>query len=184
MVESTGYTQGDVYYSSYANLGKLHALRTGISYRIRLGSWGNLNMNMFYRKSFYKDYPFSGDALGAQGNLFLSYKKLSLNMFANYIGTNYSKTDKSNYHTESETTLSWRCSKQFTVSAGLRYFMPGFKDYMWTKNGSFSSYNKYTVPHLMPMIGISLNFRSKANVGNRQKPQLYNTEEDMNIKVK
>ena len=186
MVEEQGRTEGRIYHSSYYNLGKHQILRAGVSYRITLANLGYVNMNVYYFKDFYKDYPFKGSSIRTNCNLFLQYKKVSLNLNEYYSGMSYNKNGKNKIMPQSEATFTWDLPKGWGLIAGMRYFLPKSEARSWTWSDNYESYSrdKYKDRNLMLLVGVSYNFRNKVKQAYRQKKRLNGTEEDLNIQLK
>ncbi len=183
-IESVGELQGNVYYSTYENVGNHSKLSTGLSARLRFGQVGNILANVSYTKDFYDGYPFSGNSVGYSLYLNLQRAPFYLNAFIYYAGPLYDKVGKYRYKTESAMTLSWRISPAWRIDFRLRYFMPVYNDEIWVINGDYYSYTKYNRTHLMPIFGIAYTFRSKNSAKQRQRQQLYNSEERFELKMK
>lgn len=184
VIESCGELQGNVYHSSYENIGSHSKLSTGLSARLRLGKIGNISANVSYTKDFYDNYPFSGNSLGYSCYLFLQYKKVSFNSYIYHTGPYFDQIGKYRYKTESGATLTWRVAQDWRINVMLRYFMPQYNDEMWNINGDYYSYTRYEREHLMPMVGFSYTFRSKNAAKKRQRQQLYNNEERFEMRMK
>jgi len=182
-VEAVGKTVNDIYYGTYENIGSYRFLETGLSTGVRLGQIGNFYTGMSYCKNYYKNFPFSGNTISLYGSLYLHYQKASISIYANTQGNRYTQTSKSLNHCESGATFAWKFSQQFSAHMNLRYFMPSYSNKTWEKDGSHESYNKTITNHLMPMIGFSYYFKNSVN-NNRQKKQLYSTDEGMRINLK
>lgn len=184
LVQATGSVDGGVYTQTYENKNRQSVIQSGLTGRVNLGEWGNLNATVYYEKSIYKNMPFSGDAIGGNVNLYLSYKKVSLNAFMFYSGYSYSLTSKLISTPQSEVTLTWRLPKGWNLNAGIRDMGKSYYR-TWTEDVNYSAYSRMDNKDRgwMPLIGVSYYFHSKQQQ-NRNTKRMYNSDEGLQIKVK
>ena len=173
-----GQLHGDVYKRSYMNLSHAHLWRVGLTARLNLGEYGNINFSPFFVKQKLPGMPFSGNAWGANGNLYLSFKKLYLNGMFNYTNYKYTQLSKSHSAPMTELTLGWRLSKGWSVSVSVRDNINSYSS--WTLDGDYSAYTRsdYKDRRWTPMIGLSYYFNNKVQPKYRNKKMLYNNESD------
>lgn len=187
MIQNVGSTEGAVYKQTFENTDRMQNLKSGLTARINLSTFGNLNLTGYYRKYFIRDASFSGNSWGMNGFLFLYYKKVSLRMNVFYEKFQYTRTTKIDFTPESEATVTWNLPKGWSLNAGLRYFAAGsFYNRMWVKDGAYESYaNKnFSDRYMMPLVGVQYYFRNKINMKWRNKKQLYNQDTGIRIEVK
>lgn len=180
VIEPVGRMEGNVYVQTYENSESMHQLQAGISSRVNLSKYGNLNLTVYYQKDFIDGLPFSGNSVIAQGNLYLYYKQVSLSINAWYSNYRYTRTSRSWSTPESEATFTWRLPKNISLQAGLRYFAAANnRSTTLIRDGAYDVVRrmKMTDRFFMPMIGLSYFFKNKINTAWRQKKQLYNTDE-------
>lgn len=184
-IESIGKQRGNVYYSSYSNIGEHDQLAVSAVARIRLGNFGNISGGITYTRDFYNEgFLFSGNSLSYWGNINLQYKKISFSSYMFYGGNVYERISKAHYKTESAATLAWQISPAWRINIGLRYLIPTYNDEYWTHDKSYYSHELYKRENLLPMIGFSFNFRSKNPQKRQQREQISNTTEDFNFQLK
>lgn len=187
VIEPVGRMEGNVYVQTYENSESIHQLQAGISSRINLSKYGNLNFSVYYRKDFIDGLPFSGNSVVTQGNLYLYYKQVSLSLNAWHNGYSYSRTSRQWGTPESEVTFTWNLPKNIRLQAGCRYFAAGSnRSSVRVRDGAYDVVRrtKLTDRYLMPMIGLSYYFQNKINRTWRQKKQLSSSDEGVqSIKV-
>lgn len=184
-IESIGEQRGNVYYSSYSNIGEHDQFAASVTARIRLGYFGNISGGITYTKNFYdENFLFNGNSLSYWGNINLQYKKVSFNSYVFYGGNVYERISKAHYKTESAATLTWQISPTWRINIGLRYLIPTYNDEYWMRDRNYYSHELYKRENLLPMVGFSFNFRSKNPQKRQQREQINNATEDFNFQLK
>lgn len=188
IIQSMGYLSENIYILTPENVKNAQCLRTGITARINLSNFGNANLTTYYRKDYIKGAPFDGEGWGINGFLYLYYKRVSLRMNIRYNGVSYWQIGKSISTPESEATFTWSLPKNWSLTAGVRYFAASSNNSRsWIQDKEYESYNKiiYSDRYLMPLVGFSYYFQNKVTNKWRQKKQIYNSDEGMQgIQVK
>lgn len=185
-IQSLGSVKDEIYTHTYENGDKSNLFRTGLIGRINIGSLGNISVTAFYQKKEIQGMPFNGNSWGGNMNLYLAYKKVSLNGFVYYTGTSYSRTSKSISAPVSEVTLTWNLPKGWNVNLGIRDIGKGIYE-SWGQSENFSSYSRTDDKDRcwMALIGFSYYFRNKVNQAYRDKKRMYNSDEGLGgIKLK
>ena len=174
----SGRLDGNIYKRSYLNMSHAHIWRASLTARINLGEYGNINFTPFFSKQKFPGMAFGGKAWGANGNLYLSYKKVYLNGMFNYTSYSYTQISQSRSAPMTELTVGCELSKGWSVSVAVRDNMHSYRS--WTVDGDYTAYGKYDYKdrHWTPMIGLSYYFRNKVQMKYRNKKTLYNNESD------
>lgn len=178
MIQSIGSVEGMIYTQTYANKGEIGIFRTGVTSRFNLGQYGNISATPYYQKRVDDEMPFSGNSWGANINLYLAYKKVSIDAFAYYNGFSYSRTTKNYMTPVSEVTFNWQLPKGWTLIASVRDIGKSLNK-SWGKEIDYSFYNRTHNKDrgAMFLIGFSYYFRNKVNQPNRNKKRMYNSDE-------
>lgn len=178
MIQSIGSVEGMIYTQTYANKGEIGIFRTGVTSRFNLGQYGNISATPYYQKRVDDEMPFSGNSWGANINLYLAYKKVSMNAFAYYNGFGYSRTSKNNMTPISEVIFNWQLPKGWTLMASVRDIGKSLNK-SWGKEIDYSSYSRTHNKDrgTMFLIGFSYYFRNKVNQPYRNKKRMYNSDE-------
>lgn len=175
LIEPTGTLQGNVYRQTYENKENQHRLRTGITTRWALSTFGNINIGTYYRKDFIRPCPYSGNGWGANGFLYVYYKKVSLSVNVTYEAASYTRTEKKWATPESEALLTWNLPRNWRLQGSLRYFAAGNNRSLdRIRDGNYHYDNRvlYHDRYLMPMIGISYVFHKSGSTKQRQTKQI------------
>lgn len=174
----SGRLDGDIYIRSYLNTSHAHIWRTSLTARINLGEYGNINITPFFSKLDFPGMAFSGKAWGANGNLYLSYKKVYLNGMFNYTSYSYTQISRTRLAPITELTVGWELPKGWSLSVSVRDNMHYNRS--WVSDGNYAAYSErnFKDRHWTPMIGLSYYFRSKVQLKYRNKKKLYNNESD------
>ena len=178
MVSQTGELEGNVYTSTYENLSHSHRIRLGLTGRVTLGEYGNVNINPFYQKLDMPGMSFSGNTLGLNGALSLLYKKISFFGSVQCQGYSYTRVSKTKSSVAIYLALTWILPKGWEVFGTIRKSFPQWET--WIVDGSYSSYVRsyYGCRDWTPMIGITYTFRSKSKLKERVKKEIQNKEQD------
>lgn len=174
----SGQLDGDVYRRSYLNMSHAHIWRASLTARVNLGEYGNINITPFFSKQDFPGMAFSGNAWGANGNLYLSYKKVYLNGMFNYTSYRYTQISRTRSAPMTELSIGWELPKGWSVSVSVRDNMHYSRS--WTVDGDYTAYSEtdFKDRHWTPMIGLSYYFRNKVQLKYRNKKKLYNNESD------
>lgn len=182
LVEPTGFLQGNVYRQTYENINHKHQLRAGISTRWSLSTFGNMNLGTYYQKDFIEGCPYPANGWGANGFLYLYYKKVSLSINVTYQAATYTRTEKKWTTPESEAMFTWNLPKNWRLQASLRYFTAGnYRTRNWIKDGNYSYYNRvlYHDRYMMPMIGVSYVFHKNGKSKQRSIKQIHSMDKGL-----
>ncbi len=184
LVEAVSTVNGAVRTTTYANVDDISVFKVGLTGRVNFGSWGNLSATAYYSKRIDDKMHYSGNHWGGDMNLYLRYKKVSLNTFVYYDLMTYERTSKSRITPTSETTFNWRLPKGWTLIASVRDIGKSIGK-TWGKDVDYSYYERthYKDRGTMFLVGFSYYFKNKVKNPYRQKKQLHNSDEGVGIKV-
>jgi hypothetical protein len=181
-IVETGRMEGNVFTRTYTNEGSYREWDGMLTLRYNSARWGSLGGYAGYRHSYYslKDEG----TFYTSVNFNLRYRKLSANGYVYYQPYNYSPVYSSrSYAPESELTLGWRLNNNFTLNAGMRYFLGGLKTQTTTDSEGY--YARNTQTHLdrrfLVNIGFNYYWRSKVPAPQRTKVQLQGTESGITL---
>lgn len=186
IIQPYGYLDGDIYVSSYQNLGHTGQLQTGatLSYNIPQGKpyYGNVSVNAYFQKDYIKGMPFNGKAFAATLTGFVGYKRVSASA---YLGLepsySYSLYAKSQHVLSSNFEFGWSVTNSLRLSVSGEQFLWPMKHYKsWTVNGNYRAYSSSVQTSLAPKIcvGVFYSFTTK-NFRWRNKKQFYNEDDEL-----
>lgn len=191
LVMPYGYMDGDVYVSTYQNMGYSSSLQTGaiIDYNIpyKNGFYGNVSLMAYYQKDYIKELPFSGESFNITLNGYFGYKKVSASAYFGLFPAMYSTYSKSEGVIFSSADLYWRVSKRVSVSISAEKFLfPKKHSQSWVRNGDYSSFSRDVQRNQAPLLklGVQYTFVTK-NFKWRNQKQFYGSDNDLqSVKTK
>lgn len=178
MIQTFSSVEGMLYTQTYANKGEIGIFNTGITGRLNLGNLGNISATAYYIKRIDNEMSFSGKGLGGNMNLYLGYKKVSLNAFVYYTAISYNRISKTSMTPISEVTFNWQLPKGWALQATVRDLGKSTNE-SWKKDTDYSFYNRTLNKDrgTMFLVGFSYYFRNKVNQPYRDKKRIYNSDE-------
>ena len=164
-----GSMDGDIYMWSYRNQGHAHRWQASLTARVNLGQYGNVNVTPFASKDRIPGMPFSGNSWGLNGNLYLSYKRVSLNAYLRYAQYAYTRISRERSSLMADLSLGWSLPKGWMVAFCLRDNMHVSRS--WTVDEGYTRYSEtdFKDRHWTPMLSVSYYFRNKKGAQRKKK---------------
>jgi hypothetical protein len=176
-VTSSAFMRDNVFVRTYINEGQYSEYDAGVTLRFNDQKWGSIGGKTGYKHSYYTAVDRGSIYLNLNGNL--RYKNLSANIFVYYQRYYTSPISVQKiYAPESELILGYKVSKNFTLNAGLRYFLGAMKYENIIESEGYHSVDlqRCIDRHNLFSIGFSYFWRNKVQAPQRQKKQLQSTE--------
>lgn len=173
VIEPYGYSENDIYISTYRNQGKYKELSAGGTVSYRLGKWGRVYVYGSHNVAYFEAQQ-ARKYLTAGAGVSATYKKLSFYGYVFYQDYAYTAVSKEHYHSPSYSSvqLNYNFTPNFYIALALQYLhSPQHTDIMTYSDNyrSFSS-RKLQDASLRPWILIRYTFRKNA----KQKIKLDN----------
>lgn len=180
-----GYMEGDVYISTYQNLGHSSQLKTGaiINYNIprKYGFYGNISLDTYFNKFYMKGMSFRGSSFNTSLNVFAGYKDVGIASRLSYNGEEYTLYSKKGNACYSTLKFIWQIHESFNVQMQIDTFICARRPIKtWTLNGDYDSYTSSIQKSLAPniQIGFWYSFHTK-NYKQRNKKQFNDIDNEL-----
>ena len=176
-IAESGSMEDNVFVRSYTNEGRYSEWDGGVSLRYNNSQWGGIGGTAGYRHAYYSQTD--NGSFYTNINFNLRYRKVSANGYLYYTRYAYSPLYiRRNYAPESELTFAWRLNNNFSLTAGMRYFLGGLRTETTTESaGYYSRSEQINVDRrFLPAVGFTYYLRSKAQTPQREKKQLQGRE--------
>ena len=172
-IEPYGYSENDIYISTYRNNGRYKNLSAGGSVSYRLGNWGRL-----YGYAFHDVYYFEGQdahkSFSCGGGFFAKYKKWAIDCTVDYQNYDYTAVSKTTYHMPSYSyaQLMYYITPDFYISAALQYMHDPMHTETMTYSDNYRSFssskmqNRLWVPWILIRYTFRKNLKKKIKLGN------------------
>jgi len=123
IIEPFGYSENDIYTSTYRNAGKFNLFLAGVSVNYRLGNFGNIYAGANHLVHYYPGQP-ARKTFVCNGGLSGAFKKWYFNMDFNYQEFIYTAVSRTKYHTPdySSVQLNYNFTPNFYVAVAVQYF--------------------------------------------------------------
>jgi len=173
IIEPFGYSEDDIYISSYRNRGKFRSWMAGGSINYRLGKWGQIYMSGYHAVDYFsgqdprKSFPFSA-------GMTAKYKKWRLGVDYNYRNYTYTAVSRTKYRSPdySLAQIQYNFTPNFYISAALQYFTGAVRRDTETYSDNYRSFisQRMVDQNVRPWILIRYTFRKNV----QQKIKLNN----------
>jgi len=185
VIERMGHTDPatGVFTETYENNSRYSQLSAGMNLRYNNRRWGGMGAGIENLTKFYESQ--SGKNLFKyKFNFFGWHKKWSWNGYLSYMPRDYDVYSKNRYDgAESEASLSYKVTKQFSLNAGMRYWLGTLKIRTHTNEGTYSGYSttKMKDRSYKVMVGFAYYMQGR-NAVNRAKKQWEDKETGIKLK--
>jgi hypothetical protein len=173
VIEPSGYSENDVYVSTYRNTGMFTSFWAGPSLSYRLGNAGNLYAGGYYLVSYYDGQPPRQTFLYNAG-VSATWKKWYFNMDVHYQPFVYTAVSRTKNHTPdySSLQLTYNFTPNFYISAAVQYFTGALHTDTETCGENYRSFASRRMldlnirPWLLVRYTLRKNNRQKIKLGN------------------
>lgn len=185
VIEHVGHTDPatGVFTETYENNSRHSILSAGMNLRYNSPKWGGIGIGIENMTKFYESQ--SGKNLFRyKFNFFGWRKKWSWNGNLSYMPCDYDVYSKTRYDgAESEASLSYKITKQFSLNVGMRYWLGTLKNKTNTNEGTYSSYSSFKMKDrsYKIMVGFAYYMQGK-NAANHTKKHWEDKETGINLK--
>lgn len=162
IVEPYGYSEKDIYISTYRNAGKYRTLSVSGTLSYRMGDWGRAYVYAGHGVNYY-DGQDARKYFACGGGFFARYKKWSLDYCIDYQNQAYTAVSKTTFHTPSYSyiQLIYNFTPNFYISAAVQYMNNPQHTDVWTYSDAYRSFSASRMQDLSwrPWILIRYTFR-------------------------
>lgn len=185
VIERAGYTDPvtGVFTETYGNNRRYSILSASINLRYNNRQWGGIGMGVENLTKYYESQG-GKNLFRYKLNFFGWRKKWSWNGYLSYMPCDYDVYSKTRYDgAESEVTLSYKITKQFSVNAGMRYWLGMLKNRTYVNEETYSSYSSFDLKDrsYKVMVGFAYYMQGR-NATNRSKKQWEDKETGIKLK--
>ena len=141
-IEPYGYSENEIYISTYRNNVRYKTLSAGGNVSYRLGKWGRA-----YGYASHNIYYFKGQDpkrfFRCGGGVFLQYKKWAIDYAIDYQSADYSAVSKTTYHMPSFSYLQlmYHFTPDFYISAAIQYMNSPMHTDVLTYSDNYRSFS-------------------------------------------
>lgn len=184
-IERTAHTEPatGIFTETYENSNRYSILSAGINLRYNSPKWGGIGPGVENMTKFYESQ--SGKNLFKYKlNFFGWRKKWSWNGNLSYTPWDYNIYSKTRHDgAESEVSLSYKVTKQFSLNAGMRYWLGTLSNRTNTNEGTYYGHSSFNLKDrsYKVMVGFAYYMQGK-NVGNRVKKHWEDKETGIKLK--
>lgn len=185
MIQPYGYLEGDIYVNTLQNLGHMSELQPGITMGYSIPQtkpyYGDVNLNLYYLKSYIKGMPFNGNSFYGELNFNFGYDPISFFIYLAYTPTAYTLYSKTNGTVVSNFQITLSLGNSWSVYLSAEKFLwPRMRYKTWTLNGGYTSLNSSMQTSLAPKVclGFTYHFVTK-NFRWRNKKQFYGEDGEL-----
>lgn len=162
IVEPYGYSEKDIYISTYRNAGKYQTLSVSGTLSYRMGDWGRAYVYAGHGVNYYEGQD-ARKYFACGGGFFAQYKKWSLDYCIDYQNQAYTAVSKTTFHTPSYSYLQliYNFAPNFYISAAVQYMNNPQHTDVWTYSDTYQSFSASRMQDLSwrPWILIRYTFR-------------------------
>lgn len=162
IIEPYGFSENDIYTSTFRNSGRFKALTLGGSASYRLGNWGRIYGNAYHLVDYFEGQePLKSVMLG--GGLSANYKKWSFYGDVSWKNYTYTATTHARYHSPgySSIQINYNFTPGFYIAVALQYLHGKKPTETWTDGADYHAWSSSTPcdASLRPWILIRYTFR-------------------------
>ncbi|MDR1161510.1 MAG: outer membrane beta-barrel protein [Tannerellaceae bacterium] len=173
IIEPFGYSENDIYISTYRNTGKFKAFWAGANVSYRLGSFGGIYAGGYHLVNYYAGQS-PRKMFTCGGGLYGTYKKWYLGIYLNYREFLYTAVSRTKYNMPNEAfaQLNYNFTPDFYISVAVQSFTGALQTETETCGGNYQSYMSQRMTDLNVRPWILIRYTLRRN--NKQKIKLDN----------
>ena len=184
LVESYGFSEEDIYISSYRNSGKYKNLRIGGSLSYRIGNLGRIGVNAYHVVDYYENEdPRKGFSTSLYFNA--NYKKWYLGADILYNNYTYTPISRVKYHSPSFSMVqvSYNFTDYFYISVAMENCLVTYRTSMELRSGSYENYSdqRKISASFRPWILLRYTFRKNKSKAMKERKNVYSIEEGIKL---
>lgn len=162
VIEPYGYSENDIYISTYRNRGKYRELSAGGTVSYRLGKWGRAYVYGSHHVAYFEGQD-ARKYFKSGGGLSATYRKWSFYGYISYQNYAYTAVSKTRYHSPSYSSvqLNYNFTPGFYVAVALQYLHGPQHTAVTTYGDDYRSFSSQALQDasLRPWILIRYTFR-------------------------
>lgn len=181
-IKPYGTLQNGIYESTYINEGNYQEVKEGVTFRYN-HKQGSIGGSVGYKHYFFPERASEG-SIWYSLNFNWHYKKLLLDGYVYHEPYEYGVLYKrKSYTPQSMFTLAYRFTPDFTVKAGMRYFLGQMKFDTDTQDGDYHNFRSLSHKDrkFLVMVGLSFTLHNKASQPQRTKKRLEAEEKGIRL---
>ncbi|MDR1203570.1 MAG: outer membrane beta-barrel protein [Tannerellaceae bacterium] len=173
IIEPFGYSEDDIYISTYRNTGEFKTFWAGANVSYRLGSFGSIYASGYHIVDYYAGQS-PRKTFTCGGGLTGTYKKWYLGIHLNYREFLYTAVSRTKYDMPNDAfvQLNYNFTPNFYISVALQSFTGALRSETETYGGNYQSHTSQRMTDLNVRPWILIRYTLRKN--NKQKIKLDN----------